>query len=288
MQTQKCLPPSLLPTISPLVSLIPASTMYHSGSQWQSPGINQSRTQVASWTGNFVLDGCGCGECIQQQHGLDPPSPLSCQGGNEGASVNNVLCWLYTTTTATTSSWWMHSTTAQQIWLPPCRFSCQGRNEHALSIVDHHHHHNMFLKTNINTINKKPKSVLSKLNSDEILQPALLFQLPLQPDTTQITTTMILLASCFLPCIKKGKCSMNSSWVLFLGGSSDCCVLNGCTTNQHLCHSPAGSRVYYQECCATLLAPASGCVASSYNSQNYYWHLDPDTSDCNCFNYIST
>ena len=73
MQTQKCLPPSLPPTISPSVSLIPASTMYHSGSQWQSPGINQSRTQVASGTGNFVLDGCGCGECIQQQHGLDPP-----------------------------------------------------------------------------------------------------------------------------------------------------------------------------------------------------------------------
>ena len=273
MQTQKCLPPSLPPTISPSVSLIPASTMYHSGSQWQSPGINQSRTQVASGTGNFVLDGCGCGEYIQQQHGLGPPLAAFLsrrQWGGIGQQRALLIVYHHHNNNILLVNAFNNSTD----WAPSlplflsrtqwtCFVNCRPPPPH--------HHHNIFLKTNINTINKKPKSVLSKLNSDEILRRALLFQPPLQPDTTQITTTMILLASCFLPCIKKGKCSMNSSWVLFLGGSSDC-VLNGCTTNQHLCHSPAGRvSTYYQECCATLLAPANGCVVSSYNSQNYYW-----------------
>ena len=65
------------------------------------PSINKGKcASTSSWDlfgGSYdcVLDGCGYGEYIQQQHGLGPPpSPRFRQERNEGASVDNMLWWL--------------------------------------------------------------------------------------------------------------------------------------------------------------------------------------------------
>jgi hypothetical protein len=55
-------------------------------------GILPSSLDLFGGSCDCVLDGCGYGEYIQQQHGLGPsPSPRFCQESNEGASVNNMF-----------------------------------------------------------------------------------------------------------------------------------------------------------------------------------------------------
>jgi hypothetical protein len=73
-------------------------------------------------------------------------------------------------------------------------------------------------------LNTKTKSVLSQLNSDEILQPAPAF--PTATTSIHNDYNNNDSSSGFLPGIKRGKCSMTSSWVLS-GGSCDS-VLDGC------------------------------------------------------------